>query len=220
MRKLKFENNYYYHIYNRGVDKREIFQDDKDRNRFMGEIVHFNNTNQIFNLGQNMNRGSASIQAVESEKIVSIMCFCMMSNHFHLILKQNIDDGIARFMHKLGTGYTMYFNKKYDRSGSLFEGKFKAKFIESDEYMVHLSKYIHLNPVKMIQADFYDEGIKNIKEAEKYLENYKWSSYLDYIGKREISNLIDKKVILGYFNNKADKYKEYIIEAEPRFGVL
>ena len=156
MRKVQFANNYHYHIYNRGVDKRKIFLEDQDYYRFIHDLFEFNDLDATINLGRRFNeQGSTSIKTSKKrKKLVEIMCFCLMPNHFHLILKQIRERGITKFMHKIGTGYTMYFNKKYQRTGALFEGRFKAIMIEKDEYLIHLSRYLHMNPIELIESNW------------------------------------------------------------------
>ena len=157
MRKFTFVNNQFYHIYNRGVEKRDIFMNEKDYIRFIHDLYEFNSNEYALKFrGQlelgNKNRESdsrhslySSAASVGNDRLVNILCFCLMQNHFHLILEQLVDNGIPRFMQKLGTGYTNSFNLKYDRVGSLFQGKYKAIHINSNEYLLHLSAYVNLN---------------------------------------------------------------------------
>src|SRR3989344_7885148 len=144
MRKVQFANDYFYHAYNRGTDKREIFSDEKDYFRFIRDLFEFNDNNAVVNANfrfvQQINYGgSTSIVSRAREQLVDIISFCLMPNHFHFILKQLKDGGIVKFMQKIGTGYTMYFNQKHKRSGVLFQGKFKAILIARDEYFLPLS---------------------------------------------------------------------------------
>ncbi len=207
MKKVEFENGKFYHIYNRGVDKRQIFIDDQDYSYFLHEICEFNNLTQAFNLKRNLDRGPTSNSG---DGFVEINCFVLMPNHYHFIFKQTEDKGITRLMHKLGTGYAMYFNKKYKRTGSLFEGKYKTILIDTDEYLMHLSRYIHLNPVSIISPDWKDKGIKEEKKIEEYLKSYKWSSYRDYIGLNSISKAVKKDFIMEYFKKSEEQYEEFI----------
>ncbi len=133
-----------------------------------------------------------------------------MPNHFHLIVKQLVDGGITKFMHKLGTGYTLYFNQKYKRTGSLFEGKFKRIYIDKDEYLIHLSRYIHLNPIELIQHDWKKRGIKDWEKVNEFLKNYRWSSYPDYIGKKNFPSVIKKDFLMGYFDKSKEKYEKFV----------
>lgn len=220
MRKIQFENDNFYHIYNRGVEKRQIFQDQQDYYRFIHYLYEFNDANRIINLWKRTKNFKDTLcvegkqennKRQRRELLVEVICFCLMPNHFHLILKQKADNGISRFMHKVGTGYTMYFNQKNERMGRLFQSTFKAKIIESDEYILHLSRYIHLNPIDIIKSSWKEEGILSSEwdEINKFLEKYKWSSYLDYIGIKNFPSVINKDFLNEQFLDSI-KYKEFI----------
>ena len=126
-----------------------------------------------------------------------------MPNHFHILAKEVIEGGISKFMSKLSTGYSMYFNRKYKRSGSLFEGRFKIIHANRDEYLKYLFVYIHLNPIKLIDPSWKEKGIKDMLKVEKYLASYKYSSYLDYNGVSRLENgLLDINSFPEYFCSK------------------
>jgi len=126
-----------------------------------------------------------------------------MANHFHLLITQFEDNNISNFIQKLSTSYSMYFNKKYKRTGSLFEGKFKAQHIGIDRYLKYMFSYVHLNPVKLIQKDWKEKGIKNKKEVLEHLNEYHYSSYLDYVGIQRIQNkILNIKSFPKYFSDK------------------
>ncbi|MFH0864542.1 MAG: transposase [Candidatus Gottesmanbacteria bacterium] len=208
MRKTKFANDYYYHVYNRGTDKRNIFLLDSNYVRFIHGLYEFNNANPVSSLTRNIVRGSTSYIARDTlvrkprDLLVEIIAFCLMPNHFHLILKQLKEGGIAKFMQKMGTGYAMYFNQKNKRNGVLFQGKFKAILIDDDEYFLPLINYIHLNPVELIEPDWKEEGIKNRKNTNQFLEKYRWSSYPDYVGIKNFPSVISKEFIQNYFKTE------------------
>ena len=126
--------------------------------------------------------------------LVSIIAYCQMPNHFHLLLLEKEEGGISKFIGKLLAAFSMYFNKKYERSGSLFVNPFKAKHIDlTKDYFEYLLAYIHLNPVKLIDPTWKENGIKDREKVKKFLENYRYSSYLDYIGhKRAEGSIINK----------------------------
>lgn len=210
MQKIKFASGEYYHIYNRGVNKQNIFYDEKDFVRFLIEMKEFNSTKAIGGLYRkylrdkkekdNPNRGTTSnLEVVEVEPLfglsflVEIICYCLNPNHYHFILKQVAENGISKFMHKLGTGYPAYFNQKYSHSGHLFQGHFRPVHIDTNEYLLWLSGYINGNV-----------EIHKIAKAE----NYKWSSYQDYLGLRD-GTLCNEKIILSQFKS-IEKYKEYV----------
>ena len=193
MRKTKFSNDNYYHIYNRGADKRQIFLDSSDYVRFIHYLYDFNDNKIIPNFSRDIEGGPASNIKLR-DLLVEIISFCLMPNHFHLILKQVKDGGITKFMRKLSTGYVMYFNKRNKRSGVLFQGKFKAILIDNDEYLAHLSRYIHINPLEISNSN---------------LNNYRWSSYLDYVGIKNFPSVINKATINSLFPKEID-YRDFI----------
>lgn len=128
-----------------------------------------------------------------------------MPNHFHLLVREKREGDISLFMKKLSTAYAMYFNKRYDRSGTLFEGRFKAKHVDTDEYLKYLFAYIHLNPVKLIDPKWKENGIQNRKEAKRSLKTYDFSSYLTYTGTDTLQkNILDAKAFPRYFATSAD----------------
>lgn len=220
MKRPQFVTDYFYHIYNRGVEKRDIFLDDADHFRFIRGLYEFNDSNPTA-LSKMINfRGRSSELPEVSEdgprhlsrkKIVEIVCFCLMPNHFHLLLKQIRDNGIPLFMKKLATGYAMYFNTKYKRSGVFFQGRYKAIIVEKEEYLLHLSRYIHLNPVELIEPQWKERGIKDKNKVFSFLENYRWSSYPDYIGKKNFPSITkDGKDIILEIEGGSLAYKRFV----------
>ena len=197
-----------YHIYNRGNDKKIIFHDNQDYKRFI-DLLYLSNTK----INLRISKISEDISIFDrGERLVNIGSYCLMPNHFHLILMQTENGSISKFMQKLTTAYSMYYNKKYKRTGSLFEGKFKAKYIKDDRYLKYLFSYVHLNPVKLIQKDWKEKGINNKSQALNFLEKYKNSSYLDYLGiPRNESIVLNREVFPNYFPSK-DKFKTEIFE--------
>lgn len=199
-RKISFAPEEYFHIYNRGVDKREIFNDRNDYQRFLESLYLFNSKERIVLRAIsrkdrfNYNRG---------DTLVDIGAYCIMPNHFHLLVKSKDDLGISVFMKKLLTAYSMYFNKKYNRSGVLFQGAFKAEHVGRDEYLKYLYAYIHLNPVKILDPEWKEKGIKDVERSKEFLKSYENSSYLDYIeeGRPEVA-IINRSVFPEYFNTK------------------
>ena len=139
------------------------------------------------------------------ETLVDIGSYCLMPNHFHLLIREKMENGISLFMEKLSTAYSMYFNKKNERTGGLFEGTFKAIYANDDDYLKYLFTYIHLNPVKMIEPDWKELGIKDKSRAGIFLRNYLFSSYADYVGiKRAESAVLNKKAFPEYFSALKD----------------
>lgn len=148
MRKTEFANGEFYHIYNRGVDKRVVFLDDDYYQRFLMSLKEFNCVNPLGSLYEkylrDKNGGSTSIMEVEPP-LVEIVAYCLNPNHYHLIVRQLEEKGIEKFMQRLGTAYTMFFNRRNQRSGSLFQGRFKSIHIDSNEYLLYLSAYVNKN---------------------------------------------------------------------------
>ena len=200
MRNIQLITNDIYHIYNRGVEKRNIFLDNNDYFRFIHDLYEFNDTafaGKFSNAQQSVTR----LPIVKKrELIVEILAFALMPNHFHLLIKQKKDNGISNFMHKIGVGYTMYFNEKNDRVGHLFQGKFKAVPLQNDIHFKYLPHYIHLNPMKIIRSSVHDNENKL-----KILEKYRWSSYLDYIGIKNFPTIISLELRNNLWGN-ANKY--------------
>ena len=136
-----------------------------------------------------------------------------MPNHFHLFLRQAVDSGISRFMQKLGTGYTMYFNQKHDRVGGLFQGGFKAARIERESHFLYLPHYIHLNPLDLYMPSWRDGRIIDPHKVFKFLESYRWSSYLDHTGKKNFPSIISSAIFKHSFGTPKEyrvSFREWI----------
>lgn len=153
----------YYHIYNRGVERRVIFLNDRDYTRFLSGLLK-------------------AQESKEGERPVAVVGYCLMPNHYHLLLAARELAEVARFMRKLSTSYTMYFNKKRNREGVLFETNYKRQAVADDSYLLQVSRYIHLNPVSLIEPEWKDRGIRNADKAMEFLERYQWSSLPEYLG--------------------------------------
>ncbi|MEK7558442.1 MAG: transposase [Patescibacteria group bacterium] len=139
------------------------------------------------------------------ETIVDIGAYCLMPNHFHLLLREKIENGISLFMQKLTTSYSMYFNKKHKRTGGLFEGTFKATHADDDTYLKYLFSYIHLNPVKIIDPLWKENGIADRKKAKNFLDSYIYSSYRDYLGiDRKEKSILHIENFPKYFDGIAE----------------
>ncbi len=189
MRKVKFVSGEYYHIFNRGVDKRAVFLEQDDFQRFFQGMEEFNTIVPIGSIYENSFRKDQFGNGVS--RLVNFVCYCLNQNHYHFILEQLIERGIEKFMHRLGIGYTQYFNKKYERSGFLFQGPFKAIHVDSNEYLLHLSAYVNLN-----------------ERVHKFGNGVSKSSWDEYI--KNTDNFCGKSIILGQFKN----ISEYKIFAE------
>lgn len=220
-RKHPFVPGEYYHIYNRGNSKQKIFLDDDDYRHFI-KCLFVCNTYKNFKFRDDI--VDAKIDAFDFERgplLVSIGAWVLMPNHFHVYLTINPKNfhmsdmwkknQISEFMRKLLTAYSKYFNAKYNHSGGLFEGPFKSVLVLKDTQAKYLFSYIHLNPVKLIDSKWKENGIKNKKSALKFLANYKWSSYFDYIGVSRKENLIlQVSDFPKYFSNINDFNNEIL----------
>lgn len=198
----------FYHIYNRGVDKRTIFLDKADYKRFM-ELLYLSNSNQSFVVRDIYRDHDSVFEYEKGDSLVAIGAYCLMPNHFHILATPLVEGGLTKFMGKLGTGYSMYFNKKYDRSGALFQGKFKSEHASADEYLKYLYAYIHLNPVKLIDSTWKEEGIKDAAKSYDYAASFQYSSLPDYLGqKREENMILNSTPFPEYFLTPEDIKKD------------
>lgn len=220
MRKISFVKDGIYHVFNRGVEKRTIFLDESDRWRFLQGMYLFNDENSSFRLLWDLEHRKGELnfrvlkeivrdQKTARKPLVKIMADCLMPNHYHFLLQEIKEGGISRFMHKLGVGYTNYFNKKYKRVGSLFQGTFKAVPVDQDAYLQYLLAYINvINPGQLLEPELKERGTKNFVGILKFAEEFLWSTNKEYLGTRE-SIVIDKG-IAGEFFGTPTAYKAFI----------
>ena len=198
-----YVKNSYYHVYNRGVEERIIFQDESDYLTFLNYLKTALSPLQIPNLEDVSFKGQSfkgvPRQPKNFNKKIELIAFCLMPNHFHLLVKQNKKNSMEGLMRSLITRYSMYFNKKYKRTGSLFQGRYKAVLVEDNEYLLHLSRYIHRNPVEIVD---------NLDQA--------YSSYPAFLGKVDLE-WIKPNIVIDQFNNstlaeikKMNTYKNFV----------
>src|SRR3989338_3370953 len=219
-RKVEFSNNEIYHIILRGIDGNIIFKDLDDYFRGIFSIYEFNDSNPVIIQKRREARNrfkklvteqesrrptsTGSINLVEfidnRDKLVDILAFCFMPNHIHLLLKQRQENGIHKFIVKVGGGYGRYSNEKNQRKGYVFQGRFQSVHIEDDNQLRVVVNYIHANPISLIEPKFKEEGIKN-HSAEEVLEflktGHRWSSFPDYVGLKNFSSVTDRDFILN-----------------------
>jgi REP element-mobilizing transposase RayT len=207
MRKTQLATNEYYHIYNRGVDKRKVFLDDLDYLRFLKSMKEFNCLEPIGSLYEKSflekkNGSFAShLEAKLPNQLVQIIAYCLNPNHYHFILRQIEEKGIEKFMQRIGTGYSKFFNQKYERTGSLFQGPFKSSQIQPNN-LLYLSAYVNCN-----------SEIHGIAKAG----DYRWSSFLEYVGNDRNGLCMEgKKVVLDNFKG-GDDYKNFAKENVMHF---
>lgn len=199
-RTVSFALGEYYHIYNRGVEKRSLFLDAQDHASFLQRMYILNDVDPISI--RDIKKNKEDIYAQERhEPLVSIGAYCLMPNHFHILLTPRIEGGVSTYMNKLGTSYTMYFNTRYERSGRLYEGSYKAKFIDTDQYLKYLFAYIHLNPQKLAPQG---------TDPATFLAQYAYSSLPDHLGKsrRRQSSILSPEMFPEYFKTSAEHMDE------------
>lgn len=203
LRKTVLANDQFYHIFNRGVERREIFTDKREYKRALGTLKYYQYKNLAVKFSKFLvqtpqNQEKILSQIIKSEnKLVDIISFCLMPNHFHFLLKQLCDHGISTFIANFTNSYTKYFNTKHERNGSLIQGPFKSVYVESNEQLIHLSRYIHLNPV----ASYI------IKEQK--LETYPWSSLREYLELEK--GFCQKEIVIEQFRSVND-YKNFVFD--------
>lgn len=199
MRKVQFVTNQFYHIYNRGNNKRSIFQEKFDLGRFLQGLDDFNSEEPIGSIYEKSFKTENNQLGSQASKLVNIIAYCLNPNHFHLVLEQVTDNGVTKFMHRQGTGYVKYFNEKYKLSGSLFQGPFKAIHVDSNEYLLHLSAYVNLN--KEAHGWRYNDGLVP-----------SMSSWDEYVNKYKTGNLCSTDIILSQFKGP-DEYKKFALDS-------
>jgi putative transposase len=190
----------FWHLIGRGVDKRDVVLDDEDRVRFIHDLYVFNDANPTPNFilpGRHENNR-------KRERLVDIHVFCLMKNHYHLLVSECAEGGISLFMRKLNMGYTKYFNEKYERSGALWQGKYRKVLIERDAHFLYIPFYIHLNPLDYVAPEWRDGKVKNVHKALESLLKYRWSSHLDYLGIRNFPSLLRRDVLGQFLGTRKD----------------
>lgn len=203
LRKETFAPGEYYHLFNRGVDKRIIFTSPNDYHRFLKMMYVCNGHRSIvFRDIEDLNIYSID----RGETLVDVGAYCLMNNHFHILVREKNDGGVTTFMKKLLTGYSMYFNKKYNRSGALFQGRFQSEHAYDDRYLNYLLAYIHLNPVRTLVK----EG--NFDLAKRKISEHQYSSYVDYLGAKRIESCILNIDSFPQYFNQALDFKSFINE--------
>ncbi len=198
-RKEAFGIGEHYHVYNRGVDKRVIFTDSYDVLRFLKSMVEFNTIEPIGSLYLNSFLQLSGSTAKSKERLINIVSYCLNPNHFHIILEQLVDGGISEYMKRLSGGYTWHFNHKYDRSGSLFQGRYKSVHIDSNEYLLHASAYVNLNDRVHQLSGSTAKLVKSISS---------WEEYTD----KKIKGICEKEIILGQFKTVCE-YKKFALSS-------
>lgn len=177
-----FALNEWYHCYSRGVDKRVVFEVVDDYERFLQLLYLLNNKGTVHRSDFKKTSTAEVLAIPRDEPITAIGAYCLMPNHFHLLLKEIVEGGISRFMRKLGIAYAMYFNIKNERVGNLFVKPFRSKHVPDDRYFKHAIQYIHLNASELFEPGWKAGRVKNMSLLERKIRHYKYSSLPDYLG--------------------------------------
>lgn len=208
-RNYTFALGEYYHIYNRGVDKRKTFLNRRDYERFQFLLYICNNPKRI-HVRDYRGLTSEEIYNLKREgALVDIGGYCIMPNHFHLLVKEKEEGGISKFIQKVTTGYTMYFNQVNERKGALFQGSFKAEHVDNDRYLKYLYSYIALNPLKITNKDWKN---KISEKHESFLNLYKHSSFADLKGEIRPENAILNSSVFPAYFSKPIEFSNFIKE--------
>lgn len=213
MRNIHFDVGEYYHVYNRGVDKRDVFSSPDESQRFYESLYLFNDKAYERKDGTFLDRivllAGSEVFSYERNQLVSIVAFKLMTNHFHLLLREEQENGISLFMHKLGTGYTNFFNRNHARTGSLFEGPFEAVHIESNAQLEHDVRYIHFNELDRHGFDWRSGNIENWNQALAVLGADPYSSHQVYSGHPQQLPVVDLQLAQELFP-RAEEYREFM----------
>lgn len=204
IRFVPFTNGEYYHVFNRGVNKRKIFLSSEDYQRAIETLEYYSFSGHRLRFSYYL-RLSDKLKfeyfSGLTTQLVDIIAFVLMPNHFHLLLSQNEEGGISTYLRLLENSYTKYFNTKYKRIGPLLQGAFKAVHISNDSQLLHVSRYIHLNPFSSKIVDTIDE-----------LEKYTWSSYPKYLLSNTSIGFLKNNIVMDQFQNQSYKYQQFVNE--------
>lgn len=200
-----------FHITNRGVEKRKIFLDKEDYARFVDNLRDFNDIDNAVESHSRRIEEALSDVRRPTEQIVDVLAWCLMPNHIHVLVNERVAGGASLFSKKLVGGYTKYFNFKNKRSGVLFQGRSKIIDVRNDDHFIHLPYYIFANPIKLLEPDWKERGIKDTKQVFDFLINYKWSSFPSMF--TDSSDLIiDKKSFFALFDANEKLLKRHFTE--------
>jgi len=209
-RKVKFSNNEIYHVIIRAIDGIKLFHDKQDYLRMIHDLFEFNNVNPVASVSRmtyyrnpksnDVTRPGLVTLRKKRKLLIEILAFCLMPNHVHLLVRQLQVSGISKFMQKFG-GYVLYYNEKYKRKGHLFQGRFSAVHIKTNNQLQTIFVYVHTNPIAIIFPGWKEKGIENFKKAKDYIENYRWSSYSDYLEKKNFPSITSRDFLKKVMGN-------------------
>ncbi|MBI4435320.1 transposase [Candidatus Uhrbacteria bacterium] len=201
----------YYHVYNRGVDRRVTFTGNQDFQRFFDGM-------RVFNTAQDSGESISFFRRCQrsypvEQQLARISSFSLIPNHFHMLLQEVCEGGISLFMQRQGNSYTKYFNRKEQRTGSLFESTYHVKHIDSQAYLEHITRYIHLNILDLVGIDWKGQGVDDDKKALEFLKRYPWSSCYYYLNDIETPTL-DLSLLRGLFSTP-QTHTDFMFDYQP-----
>ena len=203
-RKVVFAIGEMYHVFNRGIDRRPIYTTKKEYQRFLDLASYYRFTSVPMRYSEFAKLPDEAQSAVwqklqdKAHFEVDIISYCFMPNHFHFLLKQRTGGGVSRFIANIANGYTKYFNTKHQRVGPLLQGTFKAVWVETEEQLFHLTRYIHLNPATSYLIE------------PQNLQDYRWSSYPEYVNQKEAG--ISDTSFVGWMFPARNGYQKFFLD--------
>ena len=213
-----------WHALNRGVDGRDLFLDSQDYARFVHNLYEFNDSAPADNLSRLFDssgmRDFVNPSFRKKRKLlVDIHGWVLMRNHYHLLLSERVTGGLGLFLRKLNVGYANYFNERYGRKGTLFQGRTKKILIEREPHFLYILHYIHLNPLDYLQGAQKwrardKDSIPDMRKALTYLDSYRWSSYFDYCGKRNFPSILTTALFKNALGDHKNALKEYLHDSD------
>lgn len=210
-----------YHVLNCGIDGRKLFLDSQDYVRFIHNLFEFNDIASSIGSDRRNISGTnvGPRRSYIRKRLVRIHGWCLMKNHYHLLISELVEGGLAKFMFKVNVGYAKYYNERYGRHGHLFQGKTKKIHIEREAHFLYILHYLHLNPLDYLPGakewrERDKSAIKKAREALTYLDGYRWSSYLDYCGKKNFPSILTEDLFKDALGNYQEALKEYLRSAE------
>lgn len=185
-----------YHALNRGTDKRQVVMDERDRFRFVWSLYEMNDSQPVENTSRDrlFDLGGRTESTLKNrDRLVDVHAWCLMGNHYHLLLSDKVEGGVSKFLMKLNVGYTKYFNVKYKRSGVLFQGKTKRVLINTDRQYLYILPYIHLNPLDFLKGseNWRRQCPAEPNKALDFVTKYRWSSFRNYAGEPEFAEILE-----------------------------
>lgn len=208
-----------FHVVSRAIESKKIFEDESNKARFVHDLFEFNDEKPALNVGRLISSKENRMIDVRRQSLgprkllVKILTFCIMPNHYHLMLTPVVENGVSLFMKKLNGGFAKFYNIKNERKGPLFERKYKAIPVKDEAHFIHLPYYIHCNPLDSFMPEWRDRKISNPQKALKFLENYRWSSHLDYLGKKNFPSVTQREFLLEFFGGEKgykSKFEKWI----------